>query len=469
MRVVRILSLGVPLAAGAFLMGVGIGRPWTGSYDANGALYSTAARNYLRHGIIATRGGQVCNAGQIEPGDFRFYAHHPPGISLAIAGSFALFGVSEWSARLPFAAFTLGAAALVFYLAWALGGRLAAFFAAFLFAVQPMVAFYGRMPDHEAPAAFFALAQAACWVRWRAEGGRRWLRLGCVVAFAGVWFAWVAVLMPLLLLGVQWPMERGRVRAMLLPAAAGAAGFAAVLCHAAMLEGGLGELWRALATRAGSHVAEGSGAGSFGLAEFLGRHWTYLTTAFSGVVWAVALIWAAGLRVRRRAEALLVAALAAFALFNVVAFRQGSFVHIYYQFYLAMPLCLAAGLALAELCRGRRRLWLALAFWVAGVAATECWVKLSAIRKAEFYLDQMSVVAALREQSGPRDRVLTIYEGARSLRQLAYYADRNFTQVRTLEQAEAVRRRGYYTKAFRLVQVSEREMRLEPAFPGHGP
>jgi hypothetical protein len=257
---------------------------------------------------------------------------------------------------------------------------------------------------------------------------------------------------------------------MLLSVAAATLGFATALGHAALLEGGLGELWWALATRTGSQAADG-GAAPFGLGEFLGRHWTYLTTAFSGVVWAVALIWAAGLRVRRRAEALLVAALAAFALFNVVAFRQGSFVHIYYQFYLAMPLALAAGLVLAELCRGRTRLWLALAFWVAGVAGAESWVKLAAIRRAEFYLDQMSVAAALREKAGPRDRVLIIYEGVRNLRQLAYYADRNFRQVRTLEQAgaEAIWRRGYYTKAFRLVQASETEMRLIPAFESTAP
>jgi len=464
MRTVRILSWAVPLAAGAALMCIGIGRPWTGSYDANGALYSTAARNYLRHGLVATRGGQVCNAGEMEPSAFRFYSHHPPGVSLAMAASFALFGVHEWSARLPFVAFTLAATGILFYVVCALGGRLAGFFAAFLFAVQPMVAFYGRMPDHEAPAAFFALAQVACYVRWRVEGGRRWLALGCVAAFVGVWFAWVVVLMPFLLLAVQWLTQRREAGPMLLPVAAGALGFATVLGHVALVGGGLGELWGTLAQRTGSQVAEGGAVASFGLLDFLGRHWTYFATAFSGVVGCVSLVWLAGLRVRRRVESLLVAALAAFALFNILAFRQGSFEHIYYQYYLAMPLAMAAGRALADLCRARRAVWFLLALWVAGVAGVEGWVKHSAIRRAEFYLGQMATAPKLGKVTERPDRVLIVYEGGRSLRQLAYYSDRNITQARTLAEAEALWQRGGYARAFRLIEASDREMRIEEGF-----
>ncbi len=452
-RAVKVLAWAAPLAVGATLMCIGIGRQWTGSYDANGALYSTAARNHLRHGLAATRGGQVFNAGQLAPGDFRFYAHHPPGVSLAIAASFAAFGQREWAARLPFVALTLASIALVFHVPRLLGGRLAGFFAALLLAVQPMVAFYGRMPDHEAPAAFFVLAQAACYVHWRAAGERQWLALWCVAAFVGAWFAWVVVLMPFLLLGVEWLATRRLPARLLAPVAAGATGFASVLAHVALVAGGLGELWRALALRAGSQVAaEGGGVARFGMLEFLGRHWTYFTTAFSGVAGCVALVWLAGLRVRPRVESLLVGALAALALVNIVAFRQGSYVHIYYQYYLALPLAMAAGRALADLCRGRKAVWFLLALWVALVAGAEGWVKLAAIRGKEFYLGQMAAAPKLRQMTRPSDRVLILYEGHRSLRQLAYYADRNITQVRTLADAAALWRRGNYTRALKLIE-----------------
>ena len=173
----------MPLAIGIRLLTLGITEQWTGSYDANGALFSTAARNPLRYGLIATRGGQVYNAGQLTPDRFRFYTHHPPGISLTIAASFALLGEAEWSARLVAILFTLGATALLYLVARELAGPWVGFFAALVFVVQPMVAFYGRMPDHEAPATFFALLLTWLYLRWareqrrlRALPRRRWSR-----------------------------------------------------------------------------------------------------------------------------------------------------------------------------------------------------------------------------------------------------------------------------------------------------
>ena len=122
MRALRHLSWALPLLCGAGLLSLDLADPWVHSYDANGALFSTAARNYLRYGLRATRGGQVVNAGQLAPERFRFYAHHPPGLSLTIAASFALLGEAEWSARLVPVLFTLAAAALLYLVARRLAG-----------------------------------------------------------------------------------------------------------------------------------------------------------------------------------------------------------------------------------------------------------------------------------------------------------------------------------------------------------
>jgi len=219
-------SWAAPLAVGACLMAVGIARPWTGSYDANGALFSTAARNYLRYGLVATRGGQVANAGQLRPQDFRFYSHHPPGISLTIAASFALLGIHEWSARLVPLLFTLGAAACLYRIACEMGGRLAGFLATLVFLVQPMVALYGRMPDHEAPAAFFALLLAVLYLHWQRTDRRGWLVAMAAAAFVGMGYAWVVFIVPWLLLGHCWLTRRRHARAMLLPVAGAVIGFA---------------------------------------------------------------------------------------------------------------------------------------------------------------------------------------------------------------------------------------------------
>jgi len=448
MRIARALSWAVPLAVGAGLMSIQIARPWTGSYDANGALFSAAARNYLRYGLLATRGGQVVNGGQLEPGQFRFYAHHPPGISLTVAASFAVFGMHEWSARLVPLLFTLGATSLLYGIARGLGGARAGFFAALAFAVQPMVAFYGRMPDHEAPAAFFALLLVALYLRWRRGEQRRWLWAMGAAAFVGIWYAWVAFVVPWLLLGHCWLTARRKSPWMLLPAAGALLGFLAVLGHVAIVEGGLGELWRALSYRTGAQAGDRAVRGQFGLGTLLSRQGEYFWLGFSALAACLALAWLLGIGRGKRADALVVAALALFALFNLVAFKQGAYVHIYYQLYLALPLALAAGLALDGLSRRRPGLWLVGAVCLAGLVGAEGWAKLARIRSARLYLDQLRIAAYVERNTQPDDRILLLTGEPTNFRQVTWYADRNITVVTDRAAADRLWASGGFTKAF---------------------
>jgi len=436
----RLLSWALPLAVGAFLLCLEIGEPWTGSYDANGALFSTAARNYLRYGLLATRGGQVVNAGQLGPGQFRFYAHHPPGLPLTIAASFAVFGVREWSARLVAILFTLGAAALLHLVAKKLGGPWAGFFAALVFVMQPMIAFYGRMPDHEAPAAFFALALVAAYLQWLRQERKGWLVALCALAFAGLWYAWVVFLVPWLLLGYQWLVKRRGARWLILPAATAALGLVCLLAHVALVEGSLRGLWGALAHRLGSQATDRGARGTFGLADFLTHQAGYFWDCFSVVALAACAAWVLGLGRRKASDTLLVLTLAVFALLNLVVFKQGAYVHIYYQFYLALPMALAAGLGLGALCQrsSKRRALVLVALVLAAGVGAEGWVKLRRIRRAvihDFY-EQTRLARFVRRQTSPDERLLVVWAQQSSFRQLTYYGDRNITVVPDRESSE---------------------------------
>lgn len=438
MRVLRHLGWVLPLALGAVLLGERVFCPLWGSYDANTALYSIAARNCVRYGLWATRGGQVINGGEITPDRFRFYAHHPPGISLTIAAAFAVRGPHTWNARLVAVAFTLGAAAFLYLVARKLGGPWAGFCAAAIFVMQPMVAFYGAMPDHEAPAAFFALLLTWCYLRWRGEQRRAPLVAMAVTAFIGVWFAWVVAALSPLLVGHHVLTARRGWRRLLVPLGATALGFLSVLGHIALLEGGLGELWGALVHRLGSQAGDRTVTGAFGLAEFLARMGAYAWTCFTVAALLPALLWAVGAG-RRRSDALLVAALLLWALANIVGFKQGAYVHIYYQFYLAIPLALAAGLGAGTL--GRRALgkwWPAVALAVLAIVAAEGRVKLRPIRRAVIpgYSAQMWAAEAVRQRTQPGDRVLMVWGMRASFRQLIWYSDRDITVVPTDREAD---------------------------------
>jgi 4-amino-4-deoxy-L-arabinose transferase-like glycosyltransferase len=475
MRTGRLLSWAVPLACGAVLLCLNIHEPWTGSYDANGALFSTVARNTLRYGLFATGGAQIVTGGHVPPEARRIYAHHPPGLPLAVAGSFALFGEAEWSARLVPILCMLGSAALVYVLALRLSGPWSGLFAAFVFVAQPVVAFYGRMPDHEAPGMLFALAVTACYLRWRETGRRKWLHGMAAAAFVGVWFAWVVAVVPWLCLGLGLVCRGKRARGLLWPAVASLLGFAAVLAHLAAVSGGLEDLWTALVYRVGTTASERGGGGTFGWTEFVQRHAGYFRVVFTVAALGPALAWAVG--VGRWRGARVVGVLFGLALANVVGLRQGSYVHIYYQFYLAAPLALAAGLAMGWAAQRPHRGWLVGAVLLAAVVGGEGWMKLGRVRAVSFVQDerQMALAEAIGERTAPSERVLVVWDARSSFRQLTYYADRHITVVPDERAARRLREAGQYDL---LVVMSGRRGRTaaferlspaEPSAPGPAP
>ncbi|NQT89230.1 glycosyltransferase family 39 protein [bacterium] len=437
MHLLRPLRWLAPLVVALPLLLWHVAEPWTGSFDANGACFGLAARNTLRYGLWATRGGQIIDGGVSDLSDVDFYAHHPPALPLTVAASFAVFGEREWAARLVPIAFTLGAVALLFWLGSQLAGPWAGCLASVAFVLQPMVAFYGRMPDHEAPATFFALLTACAYVRWHRSSEGRWLALASAAAAVGVLYGWIVFVLPWLLL-VHAGLTRKNWRAALWPCGAALAAFLCVLAHIAALKGGLGELWWALGHRTGSQAVDRIAGVTFGRADMLRRQGSYFLTAYNWVTAALLPLWLLGFGRKRRSDTLLVAALALFALANIFGFPQGAYVHIYYQFYLAIPLALVAGLTLDGL--GRRRLGWVAAIVVVGMA-TQGMIRLQVFHGTydspeSKYARQFALAPALHRLTKPTDRVLLVWDVRASFRQLMWEADRHVTVVPDAQAAE---------------------------------
>ena len=261
--------------------------------------------------------------------------------------------------------------------------------------------------------------------------------------------------MPWLLLGYHMLVKRRGWRWMLAPVAAGFLGFVSVLIHIALL-GELSGLWDALVHRLGSEAGDRGVGASFGFVDFMTRQGVYAATCFGLVASLAAVAWLLLRARRQRPPALLVAALLAFALVNVVGFRQGAYVHIYYQFYLALPLALAAGLGLDALCQAasRRRWLLGAAAVVAALIVAEGWWKLAPIRQAEIgtYARQIPVARAIRSSTSPEDQVRVLWQLRASFRQLTYYADRDVSVTDDVSQARrrALLREG--AKCFEVVR-----------------
>src|SRR4030042_4900810 len=83
-----------------FLLSYKLNWPFWGHHEFNGVYYGTIAKNYLRYGIINTRGAQVNNLYPTEKTNWSFHQNHPATYPLLIATVFRLFGTTEASMRM---------------------------------------------------------------------------------------------------------------------------------------------------------------------------------------------------------------------------------------------------------------------------------------------------------------------------------------------------------------------------------
>jgi Dolichyl-phosphate-mannose-protein mannosyltransferase len=160
------IALAAILALAAVILCYEITEPFVGHHDWNSAWMSSAARNHLRYGYTRTRLAVIENNDLVPPEWFRYYTDHPPLVPLFVSLVFRFIGEHEWAARLVPIMFSLGSTVLVYLLGVALGGRRLGLLSAFVYALLPMTAYFGRVLNHEAPTNFFALATALAYLRW---------------------------------------------------------------------------------------------------------------------------------------------------------------------------------------------------------------------------------------------------------------------------------------------------------------
>lgn len=132
-----------------------ITEPWVGIFDFNGAAYSRFAKNFLTFGFIKTKMTPTWNMGSIIPQHFDYYVHHPPVIAYLVAGSFKIFGIHEWSARIVPIIFSIMALILFYLIVRLLWGKVVALLSLVFLGFTPMFLYYGRMVNHEAVFLFF--------------------------------------------------------------------------------------------------------------------------------------------------------------------------------------------------------------------------------------------------------------------------------------------------------------------------
>ncbi|HUR20793.1 MAG TPA: glycosyltransferase family 39 protein, partial [Vicinamibacterales bacterium] len=356
----RSCLLGI-VAVAAGLLCYEISEPFVGHHDFNTAYMSTAAGNHLRYGFRATGFGLVMDNGVIDPQSFTYYVDHPPLVPVIVALSFAIFGEHEWSARLIPVAFSLGTVVLVYLLGCRLHGRSLGLISAAIFGLFPMTGYFGRMLNHEAPTNFFAVAAVLAYVAWRSSKTRKTFILMVASLLAGALSGWPAYYLGLLLPlhhAAQSTRKTFDRRILLLPVLCVGL-FVLHIAQTVLLQGGDGiaTLFEALRLRLSQSAAD-HGTKPFGWYSFAVRHGVRLMELYTWPALMLASIYAVSQFSRSKrvvgSDRLLVPLLFGFGLIHVALFRQGSWIHDYWMFYLSVPLAMAAGEGAVFLAQWRR-------------------------------------------------------------------------------------------------------------------
>jgi 4-amino-4-deoxy-L-arabinose transferase-like glycosyltransferase len=363
------------LAALGFLIAffsLDLNTPWTQDDYYNGAVWSQAAHNLLRAGLLKTAGVPAAfYYGPLPIPPDGFYVHHPCLLPLGVAAAFWVFGESEWAARIvPLLCSTISVI-LVWLLARSCAGVRAATFSVAVFVTLPMELHYGQMVNFE-PCTLMLMLAALLSVRYvSVTGNTRWwisMIAACVLA---MWTAWLAYFFVVILALHFAFFAREKQRAV--AAWLWLLTLLSALAFLFQIRGARADAWPDLATAFSQRLSTSAG----GALRFTVAEWTrtvggWLLILVSPLAWALAfggglIVW----KNRQAAPELRWLGWAALCLvllncFYLVAFRNASYIHDYAGFYLVAPIALMAGMALDRIAgwKAARRLGLTIALVV---------------------------------------------------------------------------------------------------------
>ena len=161
-----------------------LSKPFWGYYDSSSAMFGIMAKNNLKYGLACTRVGQAISGSPVSDcKQLGYYMNHPILMPLLLTFSFSIFGIHEWSGRLPFVFFSVGSTFLIFLIARKLWSRRIGFFASLFLMVTPMFNYFGKMISHEPLVLLLCLITVYISIIWVREKKEFFYRLFLLSAF----------------------------------------------------------------------------------------------------------------------------------------------------------------------------------------------------------------------------------------------------------------------------------------------
>jgi Dolichyl-phosphate-mannose-protein mannosyltransferase len=333
--------------------------PWIRAVDYNGAVWSQAAHNILRAGLITTWGqSSAYYFGPLPIPPSGYYLHHPPGLHLVLTALFGLFGEHEWVARMLPISCSLASVILLWLLVRSCFGIRAASLSAAVFACLPMELRYGKMVNFEPIVLMLILGALLCLRYWHLSTNSLWRTAAFVLLVIGMWVDW-AMYIFVVILCTWWFLGSNTTHRRF----AGSVLFAAlisVFVYLLSIRLVRPDAWEDLSNAflfrmgSGSRAPAGIAPGHFNFseAEWIKSVATSLITYFPSLSWVLAAIGGAViLQGRRHHEGLRWLGWACLMVFIMDAvflgvFQNESYLQEYIAYYLVAPISMTAGVAL---------------------------------------------------------------------------------------------------------------------------
>ena len=400
--------------------------PWTEDDNWYGAFYSQAAHVNLEAGILTTAGVPVplYFAPPPIPPD-AFYVHHPTLLPTLVTAAFALFGESEWAARVVPVACSLLSAVLLWLLMRSAVNARAATLTTAAFATLPMELHYGDMVDFEPCLLMCMLAVLLCLRRWQVTVRHRWAVLAAIFTTFTLWMDWPGYLFILSLAayyifrgwkGYSAPgiSQRQSLRfGLLLMGLTGMSGVIFLLQIRHVRPDAWSDLWHVATMRLSSTAATDGPTMAANAVHFTFREWGAaildgLANDFLPLPWflmglGLISIWlgrysSPGLRWCSFA----MMPMAVAGVLYVTILRNQSFVHDFSMFYLIGVFAMTAGLGMEFLLVRFEQRFKSTSSRVVSIAVTAgllVWLGASAVSRAESLRSPFSILDAEKAES----------------------------------------------------------------------
>ncbi|MDQ7026486.1 MAG: glycosyltransferase family 39 protein [Anaerolineae bacterium] len=351
------------------LLAVRINVGWYGHHDENGRWISTAIRNYALYGADELGYLITTTPGPANPATLRYYVNHPPLIVWTAWLSSEIFGYYEsgmpypdaWPKEISVRLVSIFATMISLSAFYVLCRRLLnphlALLALIFYGFTPMIAYFGRMPNHEPLALPFIYLFITVFINWIRRFTIRRSIILAVLAVSAMWIAWASAFFfaTLGLVALIYGKKKHRIAIIGVGIITLLSTVAIPLFYDIQRPGAITDLLNAFVFRTSNRTL-GRGSASFTIRQFIVQLFVHMVSAMTLAV-VVFGTWGLTIAIRRKkslTRAVIIALLGAPTGYMLV-FRNAFYVHDYYKIFYMPIFIIGTVLAVHQLWLASRR------------------------------------------------------------------------------------------------------------------